>query len=72
MATYTMRVEVGDADGGSWLAVAPSETVEYDGDPRDLARDVAANQTVADGDDWRVVVWGGGVTSSPIAIYYNN
>lgn len=59
--TYTVQIQASNEAGTTWQALAPAETVT---DPiadsiEQLAQDVAVNQTIADGDNWRVCVWRG-------------
>lgn len=61
-STYT--VEIQGTSGSAWQALAPAETIDASTLDQDLtAEDVAAfvadNQTVAEGTDWRICVWGG-------------
>lgn len=72
MPTYTIQTEAGNDDGTIWQAVHPSEHVWSDGTAQDLADEVADNQTVADGDRWRVLIWDGAdadTNSAPTAIH---
>jgi hypothetical protein len=55
---YTVQVEAANADH-VWQPVHPPQTVTaFNGETaEDIARSVAANQTAADGQSWRVQVW---------------
>lgn len=59
MTTYTVQIEASTADGGIWQALAPSEQITSTGNAEDVAEITAADQNVAEGNDWRVVVWEG-------------
>ncbi|WP_018214728.1 hypothetical protein [Salinispora vitiensis] len=59
MATYTIEIQASNHDGGIWQALAPSENVESDDTAAEVAAEVAAHQTIADGSNWRVRVWRG-------------
>jgi hypothetical protein len=61
MTTYTVEIQAGNEDGTIWQALAPAENVEAIGDEsaEDVAVWTAKNQTVADGGNWRVMVWDG-------------
>jgi hypothetical protein len=64
--TVTIVIEVRGANG-DWQSMHPAETIN-DPDPiEDIAAAVAANQTIAEGDDWRVRVWLGDTTEGPHA-----
>lgn len=62
---YTIQIEAASTDGKTWQAIHPAETVEAE--PGETATDIAkwtaSNQTIADGDLWRVVVWEGDDTN---------
>ncbi|MCX5070896.1 hypothetical protein OOJ91_34170 [Micromonospora lupini] len=62
MATFTVQIEAGNADGSIWQALHPAETVESDEDDTTAAQfaaAVAADQNLAEGSNWRVRVWTG-------------
>lgn len=62
--TVTIAIEARGANG-DWQRVAPAETIN-DPDPADvIAQACAANQNIAEGDDWRVRVWIGEDTEGP-------
>lgn len=71
MTTYTVQIEAHGTDD-IWQALAPAETIEHDGDAEQVAADVDANQTVADGHGYRILVWHGADadTSSTPAVDY--
>lgn len=54
---FTVQIEA-TADGAIWQAVTPPETAEGD-DAQDVAEFVASHQNIAEGGDWRIVVWQG-------------
>lgn len=67
---FTVQIEA-TSDGTAWQAIAPSEIVEADlGETaQDVAEWTASNQTEADGDGWRILVWDGTDTSAdPAAV----
>lgn len=74
MSTYTVQIE-GSADGQTWQAVHPAENVsDFDGTAQELADWTATNQTVADGETWRVRVWDGAdadTGTEPTAEHHN-
>lgn len=61
VTTYTVEIQASNADGSVWQAVAPAENVTVTGHElaQDIAINVAYNQAIADGDNWRVMVWDG-------------
>lgn len=60
MTTYTVLIECSPDDRLEiWQAVHPSETVRDSGTARDVASAVAHNQTIVEGQNWRVRVWTG-------------
>lgn len=72
MEQYTVVVEASNADGTIWQALAPAETAEGD-TTESVAQWTATNQTVADGDNWRVLVWDGAdadTNAKPAYEYY--
>jgi prevent-host-death family protein len=56
---FTVEIQAPNANHTVWQALAPAETVTDYTNAADLARDTALNQNIADGDNWRVVVWEG-------------
>lgn len=59
MTAFTVQIEASNADGTIWQALAPAETVDSDDTAAELAAEVAANQNIAEGSNWRVRVWDG-------------
>jgi len=62
--TYTVKIEASNEDGTIWQALEPAENIETTQwgptwTAEDVARATADNQTVAEGDRWRVLVWEG-------------
>lgn len=57
MPTYTFEIQASDTTGRIWQAMAPAETVESTDSPDKVAADIAYNQNLAEGDNWRVRVW---------------
>lgn len=58
---YTAEIQASTPDGNVWQALHPAETVfaKPGETAQDIAEWVAGNQTIADGGNWRVVVWRG-------------
>ena len=61
---FTVQVEASNPDGTVWQAVNQAETIDpsaWGGDwsAQEVAETTAANQTVAEGTNWRVQVWAG-------------
>lgn len=52
MTTLQIEIQASDTEGQIWQTMDLSDA--EDRDPVELAADVAANQNVADGDNWRV------------------
>lgn len=59
--TYTVQIQASNSDQTIWQALHPAENVEADETTTlDLiAEDVADDQNIAEGGDWRVCVWAG-------------
>jgi prevent-host-death family protein len=69
---YTVEIQASNAEGTIWQALAPAETVESTDSADQVAADVAQNQNIAEGDNWRVVVWEGDNADTgvdPVAVY---
>lgn len=72
MPTFTVEIQASNDDFTIWQALHPAENVDSDGTPADVAADVARNQNVAEGHNWRVRVWDGAdadTTTEPAAEY---
>lgn len=61
MIRYTVEIQAGNEDETIWQAVAPADVIEANDDDSadDVAWFIGRNQTIADGEHWRVVVWRG-------------
>lgn len=76
--TYTVKIEASNQDQDIWQALQPSENIETaqwgpDWTAEDVARTTADNQTVADGSNWRILVWLGADAdegSDPAYVWY--
>ena len=71
MNEYTVEIQASNADGTIWQAMAPAETVTAE-NAEEAARDTAANQNIAEGDNWRVAAWEGAeadTATEPAATY---
>lgn len=55
---FTVEIQAGSDETGIWQALAPAETAEGD-TAQEVAEWTAQNQNVAEGYDWRIVVWDG-------------
>lgn len=64
-STYTVEIQASTASGEVWQTVHPAETVDAPAwTAEDVARVTASNQTVVEGDNWRVCVWAGADTGA--------
>lgn len=75
MPEFTIQIQAG-GDGDIWQGLHPAETVTA-ATAQDAAGFTAANQTIADGGTWRVVVWAGadadtGATPAMITYRYDD
>jgi hypothetical protein len=60
MSDYIVEIQASNSDGTIWQALAPAETVTTDdASAEEVAREVAGNQNIAEGGNWRVCVWDG-------------
>lgn len=59
MPTYTIEIQASNDDQTIWQTLAPAETIDSDDTAAEVAAEVAANQTIAEGSNWRVRVWEG-------------
>jgi predicted transcriptional regulator len=55
---YTVEIQSWSESARAWMALAPAETVSA-ASARDAAEDVADDQNIAEGPDWRVCAWAG-------------
>jgi len=70
MNTYTVEIQASNADRTTWQTLAPAETITTDDTAAEVAADVAANQNIAEGNNWRVRVWNEAITGLEPAAEY--
>jgi hypothetical protein len=58
MSEYTVEIVASNANGLTWQAMAPAETVTAES-AAEAARITAQNQNIAEGDNWMVRAWDG-------------